>query len=464
MWKDTPGGCIKECLKKQEKTTLMEFDDRVKHVITEFAELGLNAQLYYKNQDFKKTVSLVPTSAVTGEGLPDLLLLLIQLAQKLMTDKLLKMSKLECTVLEVKKLHGRGTTLDVILANGELNKGDQIIICGLNGEPIITNIRAILTPPPMSELRIKSEYISHDKVRASIGCKIDAPNLDEAVAGSPLFVIKAGDSEDLIQSYKAAVCKSLNYLRGKVDKSGNGVYVQTSTLGSMEALLEFLSTDAVNIPVSGIRIGPVHKKDVIKASVMLEHQKEYACILAFDVPVTKEAREEATKFGVRIFEAEIIYHLFDSFSEYVKKIRDDEKGAASEVAVFPCVLSIFSEFVFHKTNPIVIGVHVVEGVVRKNTPICIPGKNFMELGVITSIQKDHLQLEEAKQGDDVCIEIVQSPDKQQFMFGRQFDETDRLVSKISRESMSALVRFFPEICQRKEIYKLLKKLKKEFSV
>ena len=104
--------------------------------------------------------------------------------------------------------------------------------------------------------------------------------------------------------------------------AGEGVCVQASTLGSLEALLEFLRSDAVKIPVSGINIGPIHKKDVMRANVMMEKgNKKYGCILAFDVPVTKEAREMAEELGVRIFTADIIYHLFDQFSAYLKQVR-----------------------------------------------------------------------------------------------------------------------------------------------
>lgn len=103
--------------------------------------------------------------------------------------------------------------------------------------------------------------------------------------------------------------------------AGEGVCVQASTLGSLEALLEFLRSDAVKIPVSGINIGPVHKRDVMRASTMLEKgRKKYAVILAFDVVVTKEAQEQANSAGVRIFTADIIYHLFDQFSAYLKHV------------------------------------------------------------------------------------------------------------------------------------------------
>ena len=97
--------------------------------------------------------------------------------------------------------------------------------------------------------------------------------------------------------------------------------MQASTLGSMEALLVFLRSPAVKIPVSGIALGPIHKKDILKASTMVERgKKEYAVILAFDVPVSKEAEQIAKENGVTIFKADIIYHLFDMFTDYMTKV------------------------------------------------------------------------------------------------------------------------------------------------
>jgi len=109
---------------------------------------------------------------------------------------------------------------------------------------------------------------------------------------------------------------------------------------------------------------------------MLEHKKEFACILAFDVIVTKEAREQAEHLGVKIFEADIIYHLFDSFTDYIQKIRNSEKIAAKELAVFPCMMTIFPNYIFRQKSPIVVGVHINEGIVKIGIPICIPSQNF----------------------------------------------------------------------------------------
>ena len=153
-WKATPDAPFVQSLKKQSKSVVQEFDTRVLETIAQFAEQEMNAVLYYKNEDFSKYVSLVPTSATTGEGIPDLLALLVKLTQTKMTSKITTLSTFQATVLEVKIVEGLGTTIDVILSNGVLHEGDRIVICGLDG-PIVTTIRALLTPHPLRELRVK---------------------------------------------------------------------------------------------------------------------------------------------------------------------------------------------------------------------------------------------------------------------------------------------------------------------
>lgn len=191
-------------------------------------------------------------------------------------------AEVECTVLEVKVIDGLGYTIDVVLVNGVLKEGDQIVVAGMQG-PIVTTIRALLTPHPMKELRVKGSYIHHKEIKAAQGIKITAQGLEHAVAGTQLYVVGA---EDELEDLKEEAMKDMAGMLSRIDRSGEGVCVQASTLGSLEALLEFLKSPAVSIPVSGIAIGPVHRKDVLRASVMLERKKkEYAVILAFDVKV-----------------------------------------------------------------------------------------------------------------------------------------------------------------------------------
>lgn len=150
----TPDDAFRDSLAKQKPDVQRRFHDRVKDISLAFAEQGLNAVLYYENKNFARNVSIVPTSAVTGEGVPDMIMLLVNLTQQRMSDRLMYLSELECTVLEVKVIEGLGTTIDVVLSNGILREGDRIVVCGLNG-PIVTQVRALLTPQPLRELRIK---------------------------------------------------------------------------------------------------------------------------------------------------------------------------------------------------------------------------------------------------------------------------------------------------------------------
>ena len=158
-WDAHPDNAFRDSLEKQKPSVKREFEDRVEKTKLAFAEQGLNAVLYYDNKNFARNVSLVPTSAITGEGVPDMIMLLVNLTQQRMSDRLMYLSELECTILEVKVIEGLGTTIDVVLSNGILREGDRIVVCGLNG-PIVTNVRALLTPQPLRELRIKVHTVT----------------------------------------------------------------------------------------------------------------------------------------------------------------------------------------------------------------------------------------------------------------------------------------------------------------
>jgi translation initiation factor 5B len=376
-WKKIDNNGFGESLAMQNKGCQNEFRDRLEQTKLAFAEQGFNAELFSENKNKAKFVSLVPTSAHTGEGIPDLLKLLVGLTQERMAGSLMYLSEVEATVLEVKVIEGLGTTIDVILSNGVLKEGDRVVLCGTQGA-IATNIRALLTPAEMKELRVKSTYVHNKEVKAAIGVKISADGLDNAVAGSRLLVVgKDDDEEDLEEE----VMTDLENLLSRVSKSRRGVSVQASTLGSLEALLEFLKQS--KIPVGNVNIGPVFKRDVIQAGTMLEKAKEYAIMLCFDVKVDKDAAAYAQDVGVKIFTADIIYHLFDAFTKHMSILAEQRKEESKLLAVFPCVLRPVA--VFNKKDPIVVGVDVIEGNLRLLTPICAVkqgpnGKEIIHMG------------------------------------------------------------------------------------
>jgi translation initiation factor 5B len=366
-WKKVDNNGFQDSLALQNKAVHNEFKKRLEDTKLAFAEQGFNSELFYENKSMAKFVSLVPTSAHTGEGIPDMLKLIVQLTQERMVGSLMYLSEVQATVLEVKAIEGFGMTIDVVLSNGILKEGDRIVLCGTEGA-IKTNIRALLTPAPLKELRLKSAYVHNKEVKAALGVKISAPGLEGAIAGSRLLVVGPDDDEEDIED---EVESDLANLLSRVETSGRGVSVQASTLGSLEALLDFLKD--CKIPVANVGIGPVYKRDVLQCGVMLEKAPDYAVMLCFDVKVDKEAHAYAEEQGIKIFTADIIYHLFDSFTKHMDEMLEKKKEESKMLAVFPCVLKPVA--VFNKTGPIVIGVDVVDGSLRVNTPVAAVKNN-----------------------------------------------------------------------------------------
>uniref|UniRef100_A0A8D3BMM5 Eukaryotic translation initiation factor 5B n=1 Tax=Scophthalmus maximus TaxID=52904 RepID=A0A8D3BMM5_SCOMX len=456
-WKRSPETDVHTTLKKQKKNTKDEFDGRAKAVIVEFAQQGLNAALFYENKDPRTFVSMVPTSAHSGDGMGNLIALLIELTQTMLARRLAHCDELRAQVMEVKALPGMGTTIDVILINGCLREGETIIVPGVEG-PIVTQIRGLLLPPPLKELRVKNQYEKHKEVSTAQGVKILGKDLEKTLAGLPLLV---AHHDDEIPVLRDELERELKQTLSSIKLEEKGVYVQASTLGSLEALLEFLRTSKV--PYSGINIGPVHKRDVMKASAMLEHDQQYAVILAFDVKVERESQEMADSLGVRVFWAEIIYHLFDAFTKYREDYKKAKQDEFKHIAVFPVKLKVLPQFIFNSRDPIVMGVTVEAGVLRQGTPLCVPAKGFVDIGVVTSIEMNHKSVESAKKGQEICIKIEPIPGESPKMFGRHFEATDPIVSKITRASIDALKNWFRDEMQKTD-WQLIVELKKTFEI
>jgi len=459
--KDTP---IRDALKEQEEGTISEFRSRALDAKVQLQEEGVNSNLYWEmgdedwsNSDF---IPLVPTSAVTGEGVQDVLMLLCQMAQRKIWKKLMWCANLEATVLEVKAIDGLGMTVDVLVVNGYLREGDKAVFCTLDG-PIVTEIRGLLTPPPSREMRIKSEYIHHKQVRGALGVKVIGNGLEKVMAGTPVLVVGPNDEEEDI---KAEVMSDLTKLESKLSTDRVGVLVQASTLGALEALLQFLREETQPpIPVSAIGIGTVHKRDVTKISIMNEKgHPEYATILAFDVDIEREAREHAQEMGVRIMTAEIIYHLFDQFTRFMDDLTARRKEEASAIAVFPSIIKILPQHVFNQKDPIIVGVEVIEGILKVGTPLCVPALGGLHVGKVTSIESNGREQQTAKKGTSVAIKITNESNPN-ITYGRQFDASHSLYSTLTRESIDALKANFKDALENED-WRLVIKLKKVFNI
>lgn len=463
-WKVCPDLPIRDALKVQPEGTIQEFRSRAADAKLQLQQQGVNSNIYWEmgqddweNSDF---VPLVPTSAVSGEGVQDILLLLCQMAQRKLWRQLMWHANLQATVLEVKQIDGLGMTVDVLVVNGYLREGDRAVFCTLDG-PIVAEIRGLLTPPPSREMRIKSDYIHHKEIKGALGVKIIGNGLEKVMAGTSVMVIKDEIEEEDI---KAEVMSDLTSLQNKLSVDSKGVMVQASTLGALEALLQFLREETnPPIPVSAIGIGSIHKRDVTKISIMNEKGcPEYATILAFDVDVNREAREHAEEMGVRIFTADIIYHLFDQFTRFMDNLQEQRRQEAAAIAVFPSIIRILPQHIFNQKDPIIVGVEVVEGILKIGTPLCIPTLGGLHVGKVTSIESNGKEQETAKKGSSVAIKIVNETNPT-ITYGRQFDSTHSLYSTLTRQSIDALKENFKDKLETED-WRLVVKLKKVFNI
>ncbi|CAJ1035593.1 Elongation factor Tu GTP binding domain/50S ribosome-binding GTPase [Leishmania utingensis] len=438
-WEPHENMDIQQSVELQKAHVRSEFHTRWGQVKNELSAEGLNSELYYHNKEVRNVVSVVPTSARTGEGVCDLLLLEIQLVQQFMEGKVTYKDDLQCTVLEVKPITGYGFTIDVILINGELHEGDEICLCGQNG-PIFTQIRALLTPQPLREMRVRGEYIHHKSIKAAMGIKISGNDLEYVIPGTQLLIVHPNDNKDHIAEL---VMKDATNINEYLDPDGLGVSVQSSTLGALEALLSFLKS--MKIPVASIAIGPIHKRHMHQVLSMKRREPRYAVILAFDVPVSEEAREIAKKNDIDVFEAKIIYHLFDRFTRYMNEYEQREKDRLRSIAVFPVQLKMIAESI-HATDPIIIPVTVERGQLRPGTPLSAIRKkddSVVVIGRVMSMERDNRPVEIGTPGMDLAVKI--NSGESGVTVGRQFDNSDIIVSHITRQSVDAVKKFKDEL-------------------
>ena len=389
---------------KQSLTAKRNLDLALDELISRFYELGFSADRYDRVTDFKKTVAIVPTSAITGEGIADLFLVLIGLAQRYMGERLkLDLGEAKGSVLEVRKTIGAGTTVDVILYDGVLRRGDYIILGGRGGV-IVTKVRGLLIPRPLDEIRDpRDRFESVSEIIAAAGVRIVAPDLDNALAGSPLYAVSSDlPEEELnreIEEKKKIVLEDISKLIFRTDKTG--IVLKTDTLGSLEAILRKLKES--NIPVAVADVGDVDKEDAIHASVVKERDPKWAIIVTFNVGILPEAKEIIEKEEITVISDNVIYKIFEKIDDYLYEYEERIRREMLENLVYPGKIMILPGFVFRRSKPAIVGVRVLGGKIKPGyTLIRDDGK---EVGTIRQIQQEGENVQEARYGMEVAISI-----------------------------------------------------------
>lgn len=409
-WKSYPDLTLVKSLSKQSSGTLEALQSIIYEIMTELSHYNLEPDRFDRIKNFAKKIAIIPTSAITGEGIPELFLVLASLTEQYLKKQLeLHLDKGKGVVLEVKKEVGLGTTLDVILFDGTIKQNSRIVLAGKNG-PISTYVRAILLPKDLDEIRDpRKKFDSVDKAVAAIGVKLTAPNIDEAIAGSSLYVVEDKDVEKAISKIEDELARIL------VETDEAGVIVKADTLGSLEALVNFLRDS--NIQIRFAAVGDITKKDVYQASLSKEKNEYYGVILGFRINALLDAQEEARKSDIPIIQNDIIYRLAEEYEAHRFEIQQRLEEEALKGIVRPSKIKVLP-YVFRQSKPCILGVEVLAGMLTPQTNLI--NRENKRIGFLLQIQDSGKNIPQAKVSDQVAV-AIRGPTA-----GRQIKEGDEL--------------------------------------
>ncbi|MDI9624629.1 MAG: translation initiation factor IF-2 [Methanothermobacter sp.] len=401
-----------------------KLETRVYELVGSLHEEGFASERFDRITDFTSQVSIIPISAKTGEGIPELLTMLMGLAQQYLKKQLEiePNAPAKGTVLEVKEEKGLGTTLDAVIYDGIIRDNDQIALV-TSDDIIITRIRSLLKPRPLEEMReTRRKFQKVDEVVAAAGIKIVAPNIDDVIPGSPLRVIR-----DDIKSIKDELQKEIEDV--KIATKDEGIIVKADTLGSLEALVKLL--EDIKVPIKTADIGDVSRKDVVNAQIAKQENELYGVIIAFNVKVLPSAMEEIKASKIKLFQGNVIYKLMEEYEDWMEEIKEKRKKKWMEAIIRPAKIRIIPKLVFRQSKPAIAGIEVLAGTIKQGYPIMTSeGK---PLGRVASMQDKGESRKSAKVGQKLAMAISDA------IFGRNVHEGDILYVDIPEKHYRILI-------------------------
>ncbi len=398
---------------KQSEHVRTAMDTKLYGVVGELYNHGFNSDRYDRVSDFQSTIGVIPISALTGEGIPDVLMVLLGLAQRFLESNLHYDAEGPGvgTVLEVKEEKGLGTTIDMILYDGTLKKGDTIVVGCLN-EPVQTRVRAVLKPRVLSEINVEEKFKQVSKVTAATGVKVSAPNLDTVLSGASVRVADADTLEGIVEEVRSEIDDVL------IDTDQSGITIKADTIGSLEALATELKKE--DILIRKAEVGDISQRDIVEVSAI--EDPLHSVIVGFNVKVLPDARDKMQKFETKLFVNDVIYRLIEDYTEWVKEKKALSEKTISETIIKPGRFMILPGCTFRQSKPAVVGVRIVGGSVK--TKVDVTTLDGTVVGTIKGLQSQGENISEAHVGMEVAMSI-DGP-----TIGRQVREDDQLFVNI----------------------------------
>ena len=448
-WKKNNTILIADQLKIQDPIILSYLDEKVYNVVGALSRIGFSSEAFWRIKDFTKELAIVPVSAITGTGVPELLAVLVGLTQQYMSKRLERHeTETKGIVLEVNDEVGLGPSANIILLDGTLKHGDRIVV-GKRDSVTSTRIKALLLPKPLDEMRDPRDKFRHvDTVIAAAGLKITSPDLEGVLAGSPLYVVNNPEDEVRLKLNIETEIKS-----AIIQTESNGIILRCDTIGSIEAITELLKKE--NIPVRSADLGNITRRDILSASAVREKDRYLGVVLGFNVKVLEEAEKEAYERRIKIFNEKIIYNLVRNYSEWVTYERVHEDSIIFNEIPPICKFQFLKGYVFRRNNPAVFGAEILIGKLRQK--ISVMNEKGKKIGVIHQIQNEGKNLEVADKGTQVALSI-KGP-----TVGRQINEGDIFYTDLnSKEARFLLERFSNRLNEEEqEVFNFILSKKRE---
>ena len=425
-WKPQQVTSFLKAYAAQDPYVKENLDNKLYEVMGAFSRVGFSTNRFEQIKDFTSTIALVPTSAKTGEGMTELMMVLVGLAQQYLKKRLQTTEgPAKGSVLEVKEEPGLGLTLNIIIYDGTLEKEDLIVVGGKE-KPILTHIRTILVPKALDEIRDpRDRFSSVNCVFAAAGVKVVASDLEGALAGAPLYAVPPGEDP---AKYVKLVNEEIKQI--KIATDVKGIVLKADTLGSLEAIAEILKRN--NVPIRIADVGDVSKRDIVEASVVKAREPLFGAVLAFNVKVLPDAEEEAVNSNVQVFKDQIIYNLIDNYLEWLKSKREAKSEREFEKLVKPGKILVMPGFVFRRAKPAIFGVEILGGQLKPKYSL-IRAEDGADIGEVQQIQDRGKAVSDAKQGTQVAV----SMDKP--IVGRHVFEKDVLYVKVKESDAKTLM-------------------------
>ncbi len=417
------------------------FEGKIYELVKQFQELGFQAERFDRLEDYTKQLAIIPVSALTGQGIPELLMVLTGLAQRFLEKELQieESGSMKGTILEVKEEKGLGTTIDAIIYNGKLKVNDHIVIGGLT-VPLVVKVRALLEPAELAEMRdMKSRFKQVKEVTAATGVKIVASGLETAIAGMPLRgcssqTEKVGEKigktekiEETIEELKKEVQQEVEEV--VIEESGvEGVLIKADTIGGLEALQHLLR--GKNIPVSSSSLGNITKKDLSSLESMRGKNEFLGVLLGFNVEIPGEVEELRKAKNFKIITDKVIYRLLEEYEQYKENLKKEIELRELSQLVRPGKILLLKGYVFRQSHPAIIGVEIEAGRVKAGDPLMTAeGKRLTS---VKSLQEGQETVTVAEQGKQLALAM------EGVTIGRQVSEGDVLYTDIPEEHFKKL--------------------------